>query len=566
MSSVCGAAAPGNEAGNPLAGIGVSPGAAAGPVARLAEPPRLPETDGPEPDLDAALERGRRALRTVAELLDERSARAEGPAADILLAQSMMVVDPALLDRVLAALRAGRGLATAIDVAFGGFRQSLLAAGGYLAERAADLDDLRNRAVAAVLGVPMPGVPDPGHPYVLVARDLAPADTATLDPALVRAIVTELGGPTSHTAILAKSLGIPAVVACREAVVLGDGGRVLVDGTSGRVVVDPATDLVEDAESRAARRVAELANSSGPGRTADGASVSLLVNIGGAGDLAGAAATDCEGVGLLRTEFLFLDRAAEPGRAEQRRGYADVFAAFAGRKVVVRTLDAGADKPLGFVDHGAEPNPALGVRGLRLAVRHPAMLDEQLAAIAAAREDQDADVWVMAPMVSTPAEARDFAERAKKHGLPVAGVMVEVPAAALRAERVLAGCDFASIGTNDLGQYTFAADRMAGELAGLLDPWQPALLDLVRCTAAAGTEAGKPVGVCGEAAGDPLLSLVLVGLGVTSLSMAPPAVAAVRVALAAHTLAQCEELADLALTADDAVAARDRVAAHARPR
>ncbi|WP_245975508.1 phosphoenolpyruvate--protein phosphotransferase [Amycolatopsis palatopharyngis] len=548
-----------------LAGIGVSPGAAAGAVARLAEPPRVPEADEPEPDVEAAVERARSALRAVADLLDERSARAGGAAADILLAQSMMVADPALLDRVLAALRCGHALAVAIDLAFGEFREALLAAGGYLAERAADLDDLRNRALATVLGVPMPGVPDPGHPYVLVARDLAPADTATLDPALVRAIVTELGGPTSHTAILAKSLGIPAVVACGAAATLAEGTEVLVDGASGRIVVDPAPALAEEAESRAARRAAELAASSGPGRTADGNSVALLVNLGAADDLTAAAVVDSEGVGLLRTEFLYLDRTTEPGRDEQCRSYADVFSAFSGRKVVVRTLDAGADKPLAFVDHGTEPNPALGVRGLRLATRHPAMLDDQLSAIAAAREAHDAEVWVMAPMVSTPAEAREFAALAKRHGLPVAGVMVEVPAAALRAEEVLAGCDFASIGTNDLGQYTFAADRMSGELAELLDPWQPALLELVRRTAAAGTGSGKAVGVCGEAAGDPLLSLVLVGLGVTSLSMAPPSVAAVRVALASHTTEQCRELAALALAADDAANARERVAERARP-
>jgi phosphotransferase system enzyme I (PtsI) len=549
-----------------ITGIGVSLGAAAGVVARLGEPPRLPETSQPEPDVDAAGERGRVALRAVADLLEERSGQAEGQAGDILIAQSMMAADPTLMDQVRAGLVAGRGLAAAIDEAFASFRGSLLAAGGYLAERAADLDDLRNRALAHVLGVPMPGVPDPGHPYVLVAGDLAPADTATLDPVRVRAIVTELGGPTSHTAILAKSLGIPAVVACAGAAALADGTNVLVDGAAGEITVAPSAELVEIAETQAAQRTDALRKSSGPGRTADGTAVSLLVNMGAAGDLATAAAVDSEGVGLLRTEFLYLDRADEPKREEQQHIYGEVFAAFAGRKVVVRTLDAGADKPLGFVGHGDEPNPALGVRGLRLARRYPSMLDEQLAAIAAARGEHDAEIWVMAPMVSTPGEARDFVAAAKKHGLPVAGVMVEVPAAALRAGQVLAECDFASVGTNDLGQYTFAADRMAGELAELLGPWQPALLDLVGATAAAGSAAGKPVGVCGEAASDPLLALVLVGLGVTSLSMAPPSVPAVRVALAAHTLAECRHLADLALTAPDATAGRRRVVEHAQPR
>lgn len=547
-----------------VAGIGVSPGVAVGPVARLAPPPALPPDTGPEPDVPDAVQRAAVALEQVAAELDARAAAATGPAADVLLAQSMMPRDPALADQVGKALAAGRSLPHAVAEAYGVFRAALEAAGGYLAERAADLDDLRDRTVAALLGVPMPGLPDPGHPYVLLAEDLAPADTATLDPAQVVAIVTERGGPTSHTAILAKSLGIPAIVACPSARGLNEGTTVLVDGAEGTVQPDPDPAVVQHATAAAERRAAALAHSRGPGRTADGQAVKLLVNLGGAGELDAAARADSEGVGLLRTEFLYLDRSTEPSVAEQVRSYGSVFAAFAGRKVVVRTLDAGADKPLAFVDHGDEANPALGVRGLRLNARHPQMLDNQLAAIAAARTEHDADVWVMAPMVSTPAEARDFAARAHAHGLPTAGTMVEVPAAALRAEQVLAECDFASIGTNDLGQYTFAADRMAGELAELLDPWQPALLELVGRTARAGLDCGKPVGVCGEAASDPLLALVLVGLGVTSLSMAPSSVAAVRLSLAAHTEQECRRLAELALAAPDAAQARSLIAAAAQ--
>ncbi len=193
----------------------------------------------------------------------------------------------------------------------------------------------------------------------------------------------------------------------------------------------------------------------------------------------------------------------------------------------------------------------------------PELLDRQLAAVAAAAEDSRAEVWVMAPMVSTPQEAAEFAALVHRHGLPVAGVMVEVPAAALRAEQVARSCDFLSLGTNDLAQYCFAADRMAGELADLLDPWQPALLELVRLTGAAGAAAGRPVGVCGEAASDPLLALVLVGLGVTSLSMAPLAVAEVRAALAGATMEQCRALAAACLAAPDGRTARAAAAAGA---
>jgi phosphotransferase system enzyme I (PtsI) len=273
---------------------------------------------------------------------------------------------------------------------------------------------------------------------------------------------------------------------------------------------------------------------------------------------------DCEGVGLLRTEFLFLDRSVAPTPDEQRDAYGRVFSAFVGRRVVVRTLDVGADKPLPYLSREPEPNPALGVRGLRLGRANPELLDEQLSAIAHAAEDSGADVWVMAPMVATAEEARAFADAGRAHGLKRLGVMIEIPSAAITAREVLAEVDFASIGTNDLAQYTFAADRLEGELAELLDPWQPALLRLVAATAEAGAELGRPVGVCGEAASDPLVALVLTGLGITSLSMAPACLPDVRPALAQHTIEQCRELGTAALKATSAAAARGAVAELAR--
>lgn len=519
--------------------------------------------DLPAPhDTAAEIARATEALEAVAAELERRAAAVAGDAgrdgADILRAQAVLARDPALAEQVARRIASGEAAAVAVAAAVAAFGKLLAAAGPHLAERVTDLEDVRDRAVARLLGLPLPGVPDPGHPFVLVARDLAPADTAALDAGTVLAIVTERGGPTSHTAILARSLGIPAVVACAGAAALADGDQVLVDAGTGTVLRDPDEAAVHGARRP---RVEAPAAGSGPGRTADGTPVQLLVNIGGERDLAGAAAAGAEGVGLFRTEFLFLDRPEPPSPEEQEAAYARVFAAFAGRRVVVRTLDAGADKPLRFVPVPGEPNPALGVRGLRVARRHPELLDGQLKAIAAAAARTGADVAVMAPMVSVAAEARQFTDRAHAAGLPVAGVMVEVPAAALRAAQVLAWCDFASVGTNDLAQYAFAADRGSGELADLLDPWQPGLLELVRLTAAAGQELGKPVGVCGEAAGDPLLAPVLVGLGVTSLSMAPLSLPAVRAALAARTLAECRELAAAALDAEDAVGARTAVRA-----
>jgi phosphotransferase system enzyme I (PtsI) len=290
----------------------------------------------------------------------------------------------------------------------------------------------------------------------------------------------------------------------------------------------------------------------GGGRTADGHAVQLLANVGDATGMTAAVAAGAEGVGLFRTEFLYLDRADAPELDEQTALYAEVFRIAAGRKVVVRTLDAGADKPLPFMGFDAEPNPALGVRGLRTQVRRPQILANQLDAIAAAVADTGADVWVMAPMVATPEEAGAFADEVHGRGLPTAGIMVEIPAVALTARHCLDRVDFASIGTNDLTQYAMAADRESAALAALNTPWQPGLLQLVALTAGAGTDLGKPVGVCGEAAGDPALAVVLVGLGITSLSMTPNALGDVAATVGSVDLATARELADLACGARSA--------------
>jgi phosphotransferase system enzyme I (PtsI) len=543
-----------------LRGIGVSPGLAAGPVARMSPPPSLPEARTvADPDEEVAV--AARALEAAESRLRERAALATGAARDILDAQSMIAADPTLKDGVIARIKDGADAPHALRDTFDEHRRTLEGLGGYLAERAADLDDIAHRAIAAALGLPMPGVPQPGHPYVLVADDLAPADTATLDPANVLALVTGRGGPTSHTAILARSLGLPAVVGCAGALGIADETAVTVDGTTGLVRAGVGEEEVAGVRARAAEERARLAGGKGPGRTSDGHAVDLMLNIGSAADLAGVDLTDVAGVGLFRTEFLFLDRHDAPDLEEQVDAYAEAFRLFERGTIVVRTLDAGADKPLPFLGLPDEPNPALGVRGLRVARAQPEILDTQLEAIALAALETTADVWVMAPMVSTQPEAADFAARVRDHGLPTAGVMIEVPAAALRAGRILDTVDFLSIGTNDLSQYTLAADRQSGGLADLLDPWQPALLELIGGCAAAGKSAGKSVGICGEAAADPLLAPVLAGLGITKLSMSPRGLPAVRASLAGHTLAECERLAALALDAGDAAEARAAVLA-----
>jgi len=542
-----------------LAGIGVSAGVAVGRVAKMA-PAAVPPPIADEPAGDPAAERDQAlgALEAVAVELETRGRRAGGPAAEILAAEALMARDPDLAEEVERHTEEGASAPRAVEAAFAGYREVLAQAGEYMAARVADLDAVRDLALALLAGVDAPTIPDPGHPFVLVARDLTPADTAMLDPAKVLALVTEEGGPTSHTAILAKALGVPAVVGCPGATGLDDGAEVIVDGGAGTVLAAPDAEAVAGAERRAAARRAALADlPSGPGATADGHKVMLLANIGGAKDVGPALAAGAEGVGLFRTEFLYLDRAEPPGVEEQVAAYAEVVGAFPGGRVVFRTLDAGADKPLPFLTADDEPNPALGIRGIRTARARPDLLDDQLTAIGrAAGGGGGAEVWVMAPMVATAEEAAWFAERARRQPVARAGVMVELPSAAVAANAVLAACDFASLGTNDLAQYAFGADRLVGALAPFQDPWQPALLALVAMTADAGAATGRPVGVCGEAAGDPALALVLAGLGITSLSMAPAGLADVRAVLARHTLADCQALARQALAAPDAAGAR----------
>ncbi|WP_335979876.1 MULTISPECIES: phosphoenolpyruvate--protein phosphotransferase [Streptomycetaceae] len=542
-----------------LRGVGVSHGVAIGQVRHMGtavlEPPAKQGRAG-----DAAREQGRarQAVEAVAADLNARGQLAGGEAQAVLEAQAMMAQDPELMADIERRVAVGSTAERAAYDAFAAYRALLAGAGAYLAGRVADLDDVRNRIVARLLGVPMPGVPDSDEPYVLVARDLAPADTALLDPALVLAFVTEEGGPTSHSAILARALGVPAVVALPGAVELAEGVVVAVDGSTGEVFVEPGEEQREALAAEAAERKAALAASSGPGTTSDGHRVPLLANVGGPGDVAGAVAAGAEGVGLFRTEFLFLDDSvAAPSEEAQVAAYRQVLEAFPEGRVVVRVLDAGADKPLEFLTPADEPNPALGVRGLRSLLEHPEVLATQLRALARAAEGLPVHLEVMAPMVADRRDAKAFADACRAAGLAAKfGAMVEIPSAALRARSVLKEVEFLSLGTNDLAQYTFAADRQVGAVARWQDPWQPALLDLVASAAEAARAEGKSCGVCGEAAADPLLACVLTGLGVTSLSMGAASIPYVRAALARCTLAQCERAAVAARATDSAEDAR----------
>ncbi|WP_045731733.1 phosphoenolpyruvate--protein phosphotransferase [Pseudarthrobacter chlorophenolicus] len=544
-------------------GVGVSPGRVIGTVRQMPKPisePPAGDQLAPGTTAEEATAALKAASQAVHDELKARAAHASGDGKAVLEATALMAKDTMLIKGAAKLVARGTSAERAIWESGSSVSEMLHNLGGYMAERATDVLDVRARIVAELRGVAAPGIPASENPFVLVADDLAPADTATLDPNKVLALVTSGGGPQSHTAIIARSLGLPAVVAAVGVDHIADGTEVYVDGAAGSVTSEPDGSLREAAEGWAAT-ASLLAEFTGTGATADGHQVPLLANVGGGKDAAAAAKLGAQGVGLFRTEFCFLERDTEPSVEEQAAAYKSVFDAFPGKKVVLRTLDAGADKPLPFLTDSTEPNPALGVRGYRTDFTTPGVLDRQLEAIALAANQSEADVWVMAPMISTAEEAARFASMCADAGLQTPGVMVEVPSAALTAEAILREVGFASLGTNDLTQYAMAADRQLGPLANLNTPWQPAVLRLVGLTVEGSRAEGnsKPVGVCGEAAADPALAVVLTGLGVNTLSMTARSLAAVAAVLKTVTLQEAQELAKLALSAPSATEARDRV-------
>ena len=543
-------------------------GAAGAPASDSAGDSVSGDADGAAPDserLDRERQRFVEATATVGERLDQRAALATGVSAEVLSANAVLARDRGWAKAVTKELKKGLGVEAATVAATETFVEMFTRIGGRQAERITDLRNICARVIAELRGLPEPGVPEFSEPGVLLADDLAPADTAGLDPAMVLAIVCEYGGPTSHTAIIARQLGIPCIVAASGLGAVAEGARVLVDGAAGTVEVGPDEQSASEAAAADKAMRVKAAGWTGPAVLADGHPVDLLANVQDGDGAAAAAAGPAGGIGLFRTELAFLDQPEEPTVDEQAALYARVLGAFPESKVVTRTLDAGSDKPLAFAGMTEEENPALGVRGIRVDLLDRGLVDRQLDALAEAGRQvggAQSSPWVMAPMIATVDEARDFGERCRERGL-TPGIMVEVPSVAVAVDRFLPHIDFLSIGTNDLTQYVMAADRMSSELAALTDPWQPAVLRLIRTVAEAGAAApdGRvvPVGVCGEAAADPHLAMVLLGLGVSSLSAATAAVPFVGAALAEVTLERCRELAALALDSDTAREARAAV-------
>ena len=541
-----------------IKGVGIGRGVAVGPVIRMAA--ALPEpSDAPRADsvsAESEIERVTKSLALVNADLNRRAEEAangdEGAkqAAPILQAIAMFASDPALAQSINTLIEQGKTAERAVLEGFGAVEEMFKAIGGYQGERAADLHDVGQRVIADLMGVPAPGVPVSDTPFVLVAEDLSPADTAGLDLDKTLAIVTSQGGPTSHTAILARARGIVAVVSAAGADDLKNGETVIVNAAESTITTEPSDEQVAAAEAAKAKAAKAKELRGKPGATKDGYHIPLLANVGKPSDGKTALEYGAEGVGLFRSEFLFIGNAEPPSVEEQTKAYAELLAQFPGKKVVIRMLDAGADKPLPFLTPEDEPNPALGLRGLRTLRTHMNVLEGQLKALAAADAQTDADLWVMAPMVADAHEAAYFVKLGKSFGLKKVGVMAEVPSIALMADQVAKVADFVSIGTNDLTQYTLAADRTLGSVANYQTAWHPAVLRAIKLIADAGNANGMPVGVCGEAAADPDLVVVLTGIGVNSLSMTPVALDDVRAELAGVTLEEAQEKAAKALNGD----------------
>ncbi|MCB8925569.1 MAG: phosphoenolpyruvate--protein phosphotransferase [Ardenticatenaceae bacterium] len=568
-----------------LQGIAASPGIAIGPV--LQYRPKLPAIERQTgKNGEAEWQRLQTAVNTaVSELqtLQTQTAKQVGAEeAAIFEAHQLILQDPDLETAVRQTLdteqiNAEAAWHEAIEAAAAQFAAM---DDPYFQARAADVRDVGNRVLRHLLGVSMPSL-EAERPYILVAADLTPSDTAQLDPALVLAICTELGGATAHSAILARALGIPAVVGAGHALAeVAEGQMVGVDGRTGQIWLTPDDTQIGELQAmrdewQAAQQAAKAA-SQAIAHTADDVRIEVAANIGGPHDVDVALGYGAEGVGLFRTEFLFLDRQEAPSEAEQLAAYRQVVAGLGDRPLIIRTLDVGGDKPLPYLDLGEEENPFLGWRGIRFCLDMPEIFLPQLRAIlqASVREDgTHANVKLMFPMIGTLAELRrakamlqTAREQLQAEGKPFAddlavGIMIELPSAVAVADLLAAEVDFFSIGTNDLTQYVMAADRGNANVAELAQAFQPAVLRMIRQTAAAAKAAGIWVGMCGELAGNPLATPLLLGLGLTELSMAAPSIPAVKAALRNWTVPEAEALAEEVLGLDSVTAVQSHLEA-----
>jgi phosphocarrier protein FPr len=563
--------APVAAASGALSGLPASPGVAIGPAA-LYRPavPQVSQALGADPAaewrrLQTAIHEATQEIAAVQRQAVRRVGQAE---AAIFEAHGLVLQDPDLLETVQERLRReGENAEWAWQQSIADLADTYREMDdAYMQARAADIEDVGRRVLQQLLGVEPPSL-EFAEPSILIAADLNPSDTARLNPDLVLGICTEFGGATAHSAILARALGIPAVVGLgRDLWRIGEGQTVAIDGEVGLCWTQPEADELARLGTKretwlAGRQRAKLAGQ-GAAVTRDAYRVEVAANVGSPNDIARALEFGAEGVGLFRTEFLFMDRDSAPSEDEQFEAYRSAAEQLAGAPLIIRTLDVGGDKPLPYLDMGEEANPFLGWRGIRFCLDRPHIFKPQLRAILRAgvlTNGRPANVKIMFPMIGTVAEVRaarrvlvEVEEALRAEGQPFdermdVGIMVEVPSAVAVADQLAREVDFFSIGTNDLTQYVMAADRGNSQVAGLVNALQPAVLRLIKQTAEAGRAGGIWTGMCGEMAGNPLATPLLIGFGLTELSMSAPSIPAVKEAVRALTLSEAQRIAHEAL-------------------
>jgi phosphocarrier protein FPr len=548
-----------------VAGVPASPGIAIGRLFQF-QTTRIAVTDRPAADPQAEIRQLAQAIETareqLADIYESVAARSGKSEAAIFRAHQALISDQDVEAEVHALIHQGHSAAWAWQRAIEERVTEIQQLNDErLAGRAADLRDVGQRVLRLLAGTSHGAPHFPDEPVILIADDLTPSDTARLDPIRILGLCTASGGPTSHTAIIARSLDIPAVVGAGPAILeQTDGITCILDGTAGRLYLEPSAGDLESARSfqidLQGQRNKEYQRRYEPAILTDGHRVEVVANIGSAADAVLAVEAGAEGVGLLRTEFLFLNRAAPPTEADQFEAYSAMTRALNGLPLIIRTLDIGGDKVVPYLSLPKEDNPFLGVRGIRLCLRKPELFVPQLRAIY--RASATGPVKIMFPMIATLEDvlaAKQVAEQVRQElAVPPVeiGIMIEVPSAVLIAEELAREVDFFSVGTNDLTQYVLAIDRMHPTLGNQVDALHPAVLRMIDLSVRAASAAGKWVGVCGGIAGDPVGALILTGLGVTELSVSIPSIAAVKSAMRGYSLAQAQEFARRALACKSA--------------
>ncbi|MCA9946989.1 MAG: phosphoenolpyruvate--protein phosphotransferase, partial [Anaerolineales bacterium] len=555
---------------NGLRGVAAAPGLAIGPIFQLRQTAvtltqEFAGVAAEQNRLETALAHGQEQLFA----LREKVATQAPDEAAIFDVHRELLTDDDLLEAVQQKIEAQQSAGQAWRATIEEQATQLAALDDpLLAARAADVRDVGNRILKLLAGEETNGVNWPDHPVVVIAHDLTPSDTATLDPQKVLGFATAVGGPTAHSAIIARALNLPAVVSVGNGLLaVADGTAVILNGSNGVIQVDPDEAAQKEAQAQLAtanqQQQAAREQAAEPAITLDNHRVEIAANIGGVADAQKANQSGAEGVGLLRTEFLFLDRATPPSEDEQFEVYRQIAEAMEGKPVIIRTLDIGGDKPLPYVKVPPEDNPFLGERGLRLCLNRPELMQEQLRAIL--RAASYGSLRIMFPMVADLSEwhaAKTMVDeiRAELNApeVPV-GIMIEIPSAALMADLFAKEVDFFSIGTNDLTQYTLAMDRMHPTLAGKSDGLHPAVLRLIDATVRGAHASGKWVGVCGALGADPQAAPILLGLGVDELSVSVPSIALVKAQIRTLSQAAAQKLAAKALACATAREVRDLV-------